>query len=106
MNEEQKRERLVKFLDQKAFDPILSKSADKYRGHEKEIFEILKKSTESEKRRFHDNYHTAKDVRDNYLSDLNSRTAQKKNRELEELGLPRLPQFRDEFMDLCERLGL
>lgn len=106
MNEEKKRKNLIAFLDRNAFDPILSQSADRFSGHDREMFEDVRRSTESEKRRFHDNYLTAKDVRDNYLSDLNSRAAQKKNHELEELGLPRLPQFRDEFMDLCDKLGL
>ena len=31
---------------------------------------------------------------------------QKKNAELRELGLPQLPQFHDEFLDLCKRLGI
>jgi hypothetical protein len=30
----------------------------------------------------------------------------RKTRELEQLGLPNLPQFRDEFLALAERLGV
>jgi hypothetical protein len=44
------------------------------------------------------------DVKQNYLSDLNSQTARKKNAELKELGLPRLPELKDEFLHLCEEL--
>ncbi len=106
MNDKDKKERLVHFLDEKAFDPILHKSADEFSGKEKEKFQDVKKSTESEKERFHNDYRTAKDVKENYLSDLHSSTAKKKNDELEDLGLPRLPQFRDEFMRLCDDLDV
>lgn len=101
-NDRQKREKLVGFLDRKAFDPILKKSADQFSGRQREKFEDVKKSTQSEKDRFHNQYKTAKDVKDNYLSDLNSHTAKKKNAELEDLGLPTLPQFKDAFTKLCD----
>jgi len=45
-------------------------------------------------------------VKNNYLSDLNSSTAKKKNAELEELGLPTLPQLKDEFTQLCDELDI
>ncbi len=96
MSDKEKREKLVKFLDQKAFDPILSKSADDYPDeNKKKKFQDVKKSTESEKNRFHNEYKTAAEVKDNYLSDLDSRTAKKKNAELKELGLPTLPDLKD-----------
>ncbi len=102
-----KKEKLVSFLDQKAFDPILNTSEDKYSSDsDKTKFRDVKRSTESEKRRFHDHYQSAQEVKNNYLSDLNSETAKKKNAELRDLGLPRLPQFRDDFLDLCDRLGV
>ncbi len=104
MNDKDKREQLVRFLDEKAFDPILRKSEDEFSGEKKEKFQDVKKSTESEKQRFHNDYRTAKDVKDNYLSDLHSSTAKKKNNELEDLGLPRLPEFREEFMRMCDDL--
>lgn len=97
----------MRFLDEKAFDPILSKSEDEFpEGSKRDKFKDVKRSTESEKQRFHHDHSTAKDVKNNYLSDLNSQTAEKKNRELEDLGLPRLTQFRDQFLDLCNRLGV
>ena len=105
-SDEEKREELVEFLDEKAFDPILSRSASDYpEGHKREIFENVRRSTEKEKKRFHHDYPTARDVKRNYLSDLGSHVA-KKNSELEELGLPRMNQFRDEFMKLCDQLGV
>jgi hypothetical protein len=104
MQDTEKRRKLVEFLDRKAFDPVLSTSVDKYSGRQREKFEDVRHSTESEKQRFHDDYRTAVDVKQNYLSDLNSQTARKKNAELKELGLPRLPELKDEFLHLCEEL--
>ncbi|WP_243374203.1 hypothetical protein [Geotalea sp. SG265] len=105
MDDRAKREKLVAFLDENAFDPILAKTdRDFTDGSKRQKFQDVRRSTESEQKRFHDQYHTAREVKDNYLSDLNSKTAQKKNRELEELGLPRLPQFRDRFEKLCRDL--
>ncbi len=104
--DKEKKEKLVRFLDEKAFDPILRKSGDDFSGEEKKKFEDVKKSTESEKRRFHEEYKSAREVKDNYLSDLSSKTAKKKNAELEELGLPRLPEFKEEFLNLCNELGV
>jgi hypothetical protein len=94
------REKLVEFLDEKVFDPILKASGDETKlGH-------LKRSTENEKRRYHDEYRTASDVRNNYLSDLDSESGKRISRELEGVGLPTLPQVKGEFMKLCEELGV
>lgn len=101
---DKKREQLISFLDKKAFDPILSRSDLEYADRYRPLFRDVKRSTENEKRRFHENYSTAEDVKRNYLRDLNSRTAQKKNRELRELSLPQLPQFKEEFLELCRKL--
>lgn len=102
-----KREQLLDFLDRKAFDPIINISEDKFHSQaERSKFRDVKRSTQSEKSRFHDNYKTAQQVKENYLSDLNSRTAGKKNAELKELGLPRLPELREQFLDLCSKLGV
>lgn len=101
-----KREQLISFLDKKAFDPILNHNEGEFADRYRPIFRDVKRSTENEKKRFHDNYSTAQEVKKNYLSDLNSQTAKKKNDELRKLGLPQLPQFHDEFLNLCNKLGI
>jgi hypothetical protein len=106
MTDKEKRQKLVRFLDEKAFDPVVHKSANDYSGKKRQKFEDVKRSTASEKKRFHDRYGTAEEVKKNYLSDLSSRTAKRKQRELDELGLPTLPEFRKEFMELCQKLGV
>jgi hypothetical protein len=104
MATDDKREQLVHFLDEKVFDPVLKATESRYDESQKRKLSDVKRSTESEKRRFHDTYRTAKAVKSNYLSDLNSEIAKRKNKELEELGLPRMYQVREEFLKLCERL--
>ena len=103
---EDKKEKLLDFLEKKAFDPVLNKSKDDYDSDtKKKELEDVKRSTKSEKERFR-NYGSAKEVRDNYLSDLNSEPAQKINRELDDLNLPKLPDYKKDFLDLCEKLGV
>lgn len=106
MTDKEKKEKLLNFLDRKAFDPIINKEKDDYKSQEKKKkFEHVKQSTKSEKERFRE-YDSAEEVRDNYLSDLNSQTAKKINKELDDLNLPKLPDFEDEFLELCDRMGL
>lgn len=106
MKDTEKREKLLYFLDHNAFDPILSHSEEEYSGEYRELYRDIRKSTESEKRRFHQNYTTPAEIKQNYLSDLSSRTAKKKNAELGKLHLPQLPQFRNSFERLCNDLGI
>ena len=106
MTEEDKRKELIKFIDKKAFDVILKTSAEKYKGKEREIFEGILKKTENEKRKFHEVYKTAKDVKKNFLDNVHSKPALKLDRDLEHLGLPTLPQLKDEFMEVCRKLEI
>ena len=105
MNAEEKRKKLIRFLDRKAFDPILRKSEyDFQNDHERQKFRRIRESTEREKQRFHNEYNTPVEVKQNYLSDLNSQAAKRVNRKLDDLQLPQLPEFKNEFLELCEKL--
>lgn len=103
MKEADKKEKLVALLDQAAFDPILKKSPEEFTGEKRKMYEDVRRSTENEKKRFH-GYASAEEVKRNYLSDLSSHTAKKKNEELEKLGLPRLPDLKDRFLRMCDEL--
>lgn len=70
MKKEEKKRKLLDFLNKKAFDPIINKSKDDYDSEtKKKKLEDVKRSTKSEKERFQ-NYEDAEEVRDNYLADL------------------------------------
>lgn len=105
MKQEQKRKELLDFLDKKAFDPVLHASENRYDSEDKKKkLGELKEKTEKEKDRFHKNYNSPKEIKDNFLSDLNSQAAKKVHSELKYLGLPRLPDLKEEFLDLYEEL--
>jgi hypothetical protein len=99
------REKLVQFLDQKAFDPILRASPDRYSVNDKDKLEHVKGATERAKQRYHHDYTSAEEVCDRFRDDLSSSSAQQVQQELEQLGLPTLHDIKDEFEDLCRDVG-
>ena len=104
MKAEEQRKKLLDFIDKKAFDVILTTSPDKFKDKDRETFEGILKKTENEKQKFHGKYKTAEEVKKNFLQNVRSKPAQKLDKDLEHLGLPTLPQLKDEFMDLCKKL--
>ena len=92
---------LLRFLDSRVFNPILRAKKDDYRESDQKALADVQGSTKSEKARFH-GYHSAQEVRDNFMSDLHSETAKRINKELRRLKLPRLPDVKDEFLELAD----
>ena len=104
-NPEAKKE-LLDFLNRKIFDPILTTpEKDFSTEEEQQRFEEVKKSIEEEKQRFQ-NLDTAEDVKNHFEENMASEPAQKAYSILKQLGLPRLPQFKSEFYELCDKLGV
>lgn len=102
--DEGKRKELLKFLNQKVFDPILRALPEDYKSEDlKGKLSNVKRRTESEKHLFHE-FQTAEEVKKNYLADLDFRTAKKIDHELDELKLPSLTKVKEEFLRLCEKL--
>jgi hypothetical protein len=100
------REKLIRFLDERAFDPILRASPDRYSGSDRDMLTHLKGATERTKQRYHHDYTDAEEVRDRFRDDLNSSAAQRVQGELERLGLPTLRDVERDFEDLCQDLGV
>lgn len=101
------REKLLRFLDSKAFDPVLKASAEKYHSDAaKKKLEDVKQSTEGSKKRYHEKYGSASEVFKRFKDDLSSDAAKKVQKELKELGLPTLPELSGEFEQLADRLGV
>lgn len=94
------KQELVHFLDRHVFDPILKASSHNTKGAEDRKLKDVQDRTRSEKERFH-HYSSAREVIDNYRSDLHSKTAHRVNQELEALKLPTLPSVKDEFLKLA-----
>ena len=100
------RKQLLDFINKKAFDPILKAKPNKFKEEEREVLEDLQRKTENEKKQFEEEYTTAEEIKKNYLSNVHSKAAAKVNDQLQKLGLPTLPEHKDEFMELCEKLGI
>ena len=101
------REELLRFLDKKAFDPILNTSAEKYHSEAaKKKLQDAKQSTAGTKKRYHEEYGSAEEVLKRFKDDLSSDAAKKVQRELKELGLPTLPELSHEFEQLADQMGV
>ena len=105
-SDDKKREELLKFLDKEVFDPILQALPEDYKSEDliRKLHDV-KRRTEREKHQFHE-FLTSEEVKKTYLSDLDFRSARKIDHELDELNLPSLPKVKDEFLGLCEYLGV
>jgi hypothetical protein len=90
------KDELVRFLDERVFNPILKASPERYSGKKQDDLKYVQDRTKSEQERFH-KYGSADEVLRMYKDDVHSENAREVNRKLEELGLPRLADVRDEF---------
>lgn len=99
-----KRKQLLDFIDDKAFNPIIKANPNKYKEEDKKKLEDIQRKTKNEQKQFHNDYKTAKEVKNGYLSDVRSEAAKKINDELKKLKLPTLPDLKKDFMELCDKL--
>jgi len=91
---------LLSFLDKRVFHPILNAKEDRLSTRQREDLQDLKRRTEEEKARFH-GYDSAERVVATYKSDLTSEAARPVNARLQDLGLPRLVDVKEEFLKLA-----
>ena len=91
---------LLGFLDRKVFNPILHAKPEDLESNDRKKLEEVQEKTRSERERFH-HYGSAREIVDNYKSDLTSSAAKNVNRKLDELKLPMLPSVKEEFLRLA-----
>ena len=101
-----KKKQLLDFIDKKAFDVVLNANLEKYDKGDRKKLEDIQRKTKNEKDQFHNDYKNAKEVKNGFLSDVRSDAAQKLDKELRHLHLPTLPQIKDDFMKLCDKIGV
>ena len=97
------KDKLVRFLDRRAFDPVLKAKPDRYSESQQRKLGDVQRRTETEKDRF-EHYRSARDVVVNFKRDLDSEPARKVHRELKDLGLPTIVDIKDEFLKLADDL--
>ena len=99
------KDELVRFLEQRAFRPVLNAKPDGRSDADKRKLEHVQKATRAEIERFH-NYRSAEEVVTNFRRDLDSAPAKRVHAELRSLDLPTLNDLRDEFERRAEELGV
>lgn len=97
------REKLVRFLDEQAFDPILGADPECYSGTDRQKLEHVGGAPERTLQRCHDDSTSAEEVRDRLRDDLSSSAAQRVQLSMRRLTLH---DVQDEFEDLCRDLGI
>ncbi|HEY6432672.1 MAG TPA: hypothetical protein VIZ17_11890 [Acetobacteraceae bacterium] len=105
MSDTETRQKLVDFLERKAFRPVLEAEPGRYPEGKRASLADVQRRTETEIQRFR-NYRSAQEVVTNFRRDLNSDAAQKVHRELKALGLPTVNDVRTEFEELAGSLGV
>jgi len=101
------REKLLGFLDLKAFDAILRLPPETYSGKDKEAFETVRKKALDDKITFH-SISTPEAIKGKFLSCVPVDGLKKNaDKELQYLNnLSALPQVKEEFLSLCKELGI
>src|SRR5438874_10615139 len=94
------KQELLDYLDKHIFLRILHASERDLGTKEREDLEDLKKRTQDEMGRFH-GYDSAEKIVQMYKQDLHSEAARPVNARLQDQGLPRLVDVRDEFLRLA-----
>ena len=100
-----KKDELVRFLEERAFKPVLNAKPKGRSEAEQKKLEHVQKATRTEIERFH-KYRSAQDVVTNFRRDLDSEPAKRVHGELRSLGLPAINDIREEFQRRAEELGV
>jgi hypothetical protein len=97
------KQKLIGFLDRRAWRPILKASSKKYEGADAKRLDRVQKKTESQRERYQ-SYASAGEVLKRFRGDLSSQAAKKVDADLQALHLPTQADVADEFFQLAERL--
>jgi hypothetical protein len=102
-----KKEALLDFLDKKVFEPVLEAIPELYSSErDRRRLQAVKEDVKEEWTRFHCNFLTAEEIKNQYFRELYFEGQEKLGKELEDLELPRFRELRSEFVELCKLLRL
>jgi hypothetical protein len=105
MADKSAKEKLVDFLDRRAFQPVLKADPEDLSEGKRDKLRHAQRATEDARDRYH-HYESAEKVYQMYRDDLSSEAAEKVHRELRDLDLPTLHDIRDEFERLADEVGV
>jgi hypothetical protein len=102
-HQKEKVKRLVDFLDQKVFNPIMEARPELYSSErEQKKLEYVKKFTSTEIEHFHRKEISPEQIRDMFFRELYYETSGVLGKDREDLELPRFLEIRELFMVLFE----
>lgn len=102
-HQKEKVKRLVDFLDQKVFNPIMEARPELYSSErEQKKLEYVKKFTSTEIEHFHCKENSPEQIRDMFFRELYYETSGVLGKDREDLELPRFLEIREVFMGLFE----
>jgi hypothetical protein len=104
VDDTEKRRQLLKFLDERVFNPILDSPPRK--GPDRRFFRETQNRVRRTWSRYPEKYQTASAIKQAFLSDLQSPVGQQLAALLQWLGLPRFEDVREDFLKLCRELGV
>ncbi|KMQ51776.1 hypothetical protein CHISP_1272 [Chitinispirillum alkaliphilum] len=105
--EKLKKQQLLDFLDSKIFDPVLEALPEQYSTErEKKMLIDVQEIARYEKDHYHFQLMSAKEIKEEYLKEVSRDGGGRISRELEDLELPKLHLFREQFLDLCRELQI
>ncbi len=101
MNKVEIRKRLLDYLDEKGFLPIL-----KYSGipKDQETFNQVYQSVKNTRVRYYTNYPSPEAIRSNFISDLHSKPGKELAHKLKWLGFQTFEDIKDDFLKFYETL--
>jgi hypothetical protein len=105
MPSDDEKNRLVRFLERRAFGRILRARNTAYSEPDRKRLEDVKRKTEQLAARYRA-YDSAGQVRQMFEDDLRSPAAKRVHSLLRHLRLPALPDVAEEFFALADRLGV
>ena len=102
-----KRLKLLEFLDSRIFDPVLEAQSDHYFSQrEKQMLKDVQEVARYDKDHYHFQLATAEAVKNEFIRETTQQEIGRIARELEDLNLPRIHLFKDQFLQLCRELGV
>ena len=105
MGQEDARRELLRFLDERAFDPVLRARPEDYPESKRPELAEAQRATRSERERFH-SYRGVDEIYRMFHDDLSSDAALQIHRKLRDLDLPTIADIRIEFERKARALGV
>lgn len=105
MPADDKQRQLVRWLERRAWNPILRASPDDYAEADRKRLQRVQRKTEAQRERYR-GYQSAGQLRQEFQDDLHSQAAKSTNADLRKLDLPTQRDVADDFLKTADRLGV